>query len=91
MFRNYFKTAFRNLVKNKFYTTINILGLAFGLATCLLILLYVIDERNFDHYNENAKRIYRVDNEIKFGNNHLDLAVSNAAMGPTLVKEFPSR
>ncbi len=90
MFRNYFKTAFRNLVKNKFYTTINILGLAFGLATCLLILLYVIDERNFDHYNVNAKRIYRVDNEIKFGNNHLDLAVSNAAMGPTLVKEFPS-
>ena len=89
MFRNYFKTAFRNLVNNKFYTTINILGLAFGLATCLLILLYVIDERNFDRYNENAKRIYRVNNEAKFGNNHLDMAVSNAAMGPTLIKEFP--
>jgi putative ABC transport system permease protein len=89
MFRNYFKTAFRNLVNNKFYTTINILGLAFGLATCLLILLYVIDERNFDRYNENAKRIYRVNNEAKFGNNHLDMAVSNAAMGPTLIREFP--
>jgi putative ABC transport system permease protein len=89
MFRNYFKTAFRNLTKNKFYTAINILGLAFGLATCLLILLYVIDEKNFDRYNENAKRIYRVNNEVKFGNNHLDLAVSDAIMGPALLREFP--
>ena len=89
MFRNYFKIAFRNLVKNKFYTAINIFGLAFGLATCLLILLYVIDEQNFDRYNENAKRIYRVNNEAKFGNNHLNMAVSNAAMGPTLKREFP--
>src|SRR5579863_2026130 len=88
MFRNYFKIAFRNLVNNKFYTTINIFGLACGLATCLLILLYVIDEQNFDRYNENAKRIYRVNNEAKFGNNHLDMAVSNAAMGPTLIREF---
>ncbi len=89
MFRNYFKIALRNLTKNKFYTSINIFGLAFGLATCLLILLYVIDEQNFDRYNENAKRIYRVNNELKFGNNHLDLALSDAVMGPSLLKEFP--
>jgi putative ABC transport system permease protein len=89
MLRNYFKIAFRNLSKNKFYTWINILGLAFGLATCLLILLYVIDEHNFDRYNENGKRIYRVNNEVKFGNNHLDLAVADAAMGPALAREFP--
>ena len=89
MFRNYFKIALRNLRKNKFYTSINIFGLAFGLATCVLILLYVLDEMNFDKYNENVKRIYRVNNEVKFGNNHLDLAVSDAVMGPTLLKEFP--
>ncbi len=89
MFRNYFKTAFRNLTKNKFYTSINIFGLAFGLATCILILLYVLDEMNFDKYNDNVKRIYRVNNEVKFGNNHLDLAVSDAVMGPTLLREFP--
>jgi putative ABC transport system permease protein len=89
MLRNYFKIALRNLAKNKFYTTINILGLAFGLATCLLILLYVTDEQNFDRYNENAGRIYRVNNEIRFGNNHLDLAVSDAGMGPALLREFP--
>lgn len=89
MFRNYFKIALRNLTKNKFYTSINIFGLALGLATCLLILLYVIDEQNFDRYNENAKRIFRVNNELRFGSNHLDLALSDAVMGPSLLKEFP--
>ena len=69
MLKNYFKIAFRNLLKNKFYTSINIIGLAVGLATCLLILLYVLDELSFDKYNKNANRIYRVNNEVKFGGN----------------------
>ncbi len=51
MFKNYLKTAYRNLVKNKFYTSINIVGLAVGISTCLLILLYVSDELSFDRYN----------------------------------------
>ena len=89
MFKNYFKTAFRNLVKSKFYSFINIIGLAVGIATCLLILLYVTDELSFDRYNVNANRIYRVNNEIKFGDNHFDLALAPAIMGPTMVKEFP--
>jgi len=89
MFRNYFKTAFRNLLKNKFYTSINIIGLAVGLATCLLILLYVLDELSFDKYNVNASRIYRVNNEIKFGGNYFDLAQGPALMGSTMVREFP--
>ena len=54
MIKNYFKTAFRNLVKNKFYSSINIIGLAAGLATCMLILLYVLDELSYDKYNKNA-------------------------------------
>jgi putative ABC transport system permease protein len=89
MLKNYFKTAYRNLVKNKFYTSINILGLAFGLATCLLIILYVMDELSYDHYNRYAKRIFRINNELKFGGNHIDLAVSDAVMGPTILREFP--
>src|SRR3954452_6173035 len=89
MFRNYFKTAFRNLLKNRFYTSINIIGLAVGLATCLLILLYVLDELSYDKYNINADRIYRVNNEIKFGGNYFDLAQAPALMGTTMVKEFP--
>ncbi|MEP6950767.1 MAG: ABC transporter permease [Ginsengibacter sp.] len=89
MIKNYFKTAFRNLVKNKFYTFINITGLAVGIATCLLILLYVLDELSYDRYNVNAGRIYRVNNEVRFGYNHFDLAIAPAMMGPTMVKEFP--
>jgi putative ABC transport system permease protein len=89
MFRNYLKSAFRNLVKSKFYTSLNIVGLAVGIATCLLILLYVSDELNFDRYNTNADLIYRVNNEIKFGDNHFDLAVVPALMGTTMVKEMP--
>jgi putative ABC transport system permease protein len=89
MFRNFLKTAFRNLVKNKFYSSINIIGLAVGLATCLLILLYVKDELSFDKYNANADRIYRVNNEIKFGNNHIDLAACPALQGSTMVREMP--
>jgi putative ABC transport system permease protein len=89
MIKNYFKTALRNLVKNKFYTSINIIGLAVGIATCLLILLYVVDELSYDRYNVNAGRIFRINNEVKFGDNHFDLAVAPAMMGPTMVTEFP--
>jgi putative ABC transport system permease protein len=90
MIRNYFKTALRNLFKNKFYTSINIIGLAAGLATCLLIFLYVLDELSYDRYNKKADRTFRVNNEIKFGGNYADLAVAPALMGPTMVKEFPA-
>ena len=89
MFRNYIKTAFRNIVKSKFYSSLNIIGLAVGLATCLLILVYVLDELSYDRYNANADRIFRVNNEIKFGNNHLDLAVCAALQGSTMVREMP--
>ena len=89
MFKNYLKTAVRNLIKNKFYSSINIVGLAAGLATCLLIFLYVLDELSYDKYNVNANRIYRVNNEVKFGDNHFDLASTPALLGITMVREFP--
>ena len=60
MFKNYFKTAFRTLFKNKLYTTLNVAGLAFGLSCFLLIGLYVFDELTFDQQHRNADRIYRV-------------------------------
>ena len=89
MLKNYFKTAFRNLLRNKFYSLINIVGLAIGLATCFLIILYVLDELNYDKYNVNASRIYRVNNEVKFGDNYFDLAQSPALLGSTMVRDFP--
>jgi putative ABC transport system permease protein len=88
MFKNYFKIAQRNLWKNKGFSAINIVGLAIGIASCLLILLYVLDELSYDCYNVNEERIYRVNNEIKFGDNYFDAAQSPALMGPEIVKEF---
>ncbi|WP_232541009.1 ABC transporter permease [Spirosoma endbachense] len=60
MLRNHFKIAWRNLINNKAYSAINIFGLAVGLATCLLITLYVFDELSYDKHHENANRLYRV-------------------------------
>src|SRR5207344_3133989 len=84
MLKDYFKIAFRNLWKNKGYTAINIFGLACGLAVCLLITLYVVDELSYDRYNKNADNIYRVDADLKFGGNQLHLAVASDPMGATL-------
>src|SRR5215467_15577178 len=61
MLRNYLKTAWRNLMKNKFYSAINIAGLTLGLAIGILILLWVQDELSFDTFHKNAKNIYRLD------------------------------
>lgn len=83
MIRNYFKIAWRNLLKNKGYASINILGLSIGMAVCLLIMLFVQHELSFDQYHTNAGRIYRANMEIKFGNNHIDLAVVNPNFGET--------
>ncbi|HEX5153753.1 MAG TPA: ABC transporter permease [Parafilimonas sp.] len=60
MFKNYFKTAFRTLIRNKLYTTLNIAGLTFGLSCFLLISLYLFDELTFDQQHHNADRIYRI-------------------------------
>lgn len=90
MFKNYLKTAFRNLIKNKFYSSLNIVGLAVGLATCLLIFLYVYDEMSYDRYNKKAGRIYRINNEVKFGGNHFNLACAPALMGITCLHDIPA-
>jgi putative ABC transport system permease protein len=63
MFKNYIKTAWRNLVKNKFYSVINIAGLTLGLAIGILILLWVSDELSYDSFHKNAKNIYQLDIE----------------------------
>ena len=60
MIKNYFKTAFRNLVRNKVYSSINILGLSLGLACAMLILLYVKDEVSFDRFHKDVNNIYRI-------------------------------
>lgn len=89
MIRNFIKTAFRNLLKNKGFTAINILGLALGLATCLLIVFYVTDELGFDRFNQNFSRIYRVDEEVKYNGDLSEVAVCPAPLAATLSAQFP--
>jgi putative ABC transport system permease protein len=89
MFKNYIKIAFRNFVKHKGFSFINIFGLAVGIACCLMIVLYVLDEMSFDRYHEKADRIYRVGLRGFVNNNAFDGVVTCSPMAQTLVREFP--
>jgi putative ABC transport system permease protein len=89
MLKNYLKIGWRNLLKNKGFSIINITGLAAGLACFILIALYVADELSYDRYNEKADRIYRVNADINIGGNKLHLAVNSDPMGATLKKDYP--
>lgn len=88
MFKSNIKTALRNLWKNKGFSAINIIGLATGIATCLVILLYVLDETGYDKYNANFSHIYRVNEEVKFGDNHYKGAAAPGKLGATFAKDF---
>ena len=60
MLRNYINVAVRNILRHKVHSSINVVGLAIGLAAFVLIFLYVADEISYDRYHEKADRIYRV-------------------------------
>ncbi len=87
MIRNYIKIAWRNLLQNKLYSSINIIGLAIGIACCVLIFLYVQYELSFDKNNENADRVYRVAVHIQPENRVL--ASTSPPMAPLLQSNFP--
>jgi putative ABC transport system permease protein len=89
MLKNYIKVAFRNVVRHKGYTFINILGLATGLICCLLILVYVQDELSYDRYHEKADRIYRIVNAGVIRGNQIEMPLVSGPWGPAMVEEFP--
>lgn len=89
MFKNYIKTAFRSLKKNKGFTIINVLGLALGLCVCMLIVFYVIDELGYDKYNTKLDRIYRVNNDIKFAGSEKSYAEAPAPLAAAFITNFP--
>ena len=87
MLKNYLKIAFRNLIRNKLFSLINILGLAIGIASCLLILLYVLDELKYDKYHSDAENIYRIiPQSIKTGERWANLP---GIMQPIIANEIP--
>jgi putative ABC transport system permease protein len=85
MLKNYFKIAWRNLMKNKAFSIINIFGLAIGIAACFLIYLYVSYELSYDSYHDKGNRIYR----LVSGNNNSDFSSASFAIGPALKREYP--
>lgn len=90
MLKNYFKIAWRNLVKNKIYSLINISGLALGMAACFFVFQYVHFESGYDQFNKHAKQIYRV--PISYSGSFANVpmtAANHPATGPAMKKEFP--
>ena len=92
MFKNYLKIAFRNILRQRVYSLINIIGLAVGIACCILILLFVRYELSYDQFNKKADRIYRVTREWfnEDGGSSLHLARVAPPIGPLLKNDFPN-
>jgi len=90
MLKNYFKTAWRNLWKNKTFSLINIAGLAIGMAACLLILQYVSFELSFDQFNKNAADIYRVYNDRSQNGKLIQHGtITYSAIGKAMQDDYP--
>ena len=90
MFRNYLKISWRNLVKNKVYSFINITGLAIGLAVCMLIVIYVGHEYSYDKFHANAEKIFYLKSKLKMGKDSLYLTQMSYSIAPSLSKKEPS-
>jgi len=91
MIRNYFTIAFRNMIRGRFISFINLFGLTVGLTCCLLILTYILNELSFDQYNKNADDIYRVTRLFRnpeTGATNLNLSTIAPPFGPLLQNDF---
>jgi len=89
MFKNYWNISLRNLVKQRLYSLINVLGLAIGITCCLLIILFVVDELRYDKHFPYHERIYRIKANIDLGDFQGGLSVSPTPLANTLVQDFP--
>src|SRR5512145_893865 len=91
MLKNYLKIAFRNLLRHKAFTLINISGLAIGLACCIIILMFVRGQTGYDQYHENKDRLYRLTLKVeglKTGSVWRS-TMSSILWGPALKKDYP--
>jgi putative ABC transport system permease protein len=89
MLKNYFKTAWRNLLKNRFYSVINISGLAVGLAVGIIILLWVQDEFSYDSFQSKQEHIYKLENMVGTGSSRQLWTNTASAIGVLAKKEIP--
>ena len=90
MFKNYFKIAVRNLMRHKGFSFINIAGLAIGMAACILVSLFVVDELSYDRYNKDAGQIYRVVKDfVNDDGSKLPDATTPPAIAAAIQREIP--
>ncbi|MGA2624188.1 MAG: ABC transporter permease [Bacteroidota bacterium] len=89
MIRNYFKVAFRNILRQKGYSFINVVGLSLGMTCCLLMLLWISDEMSFDKFHQNAGYLYRVEQDQPTPQGPFHVNICPFPMGPALKAEIP--
>ncbi len=89
MYKNYFKIAYRNFLRFKLYSLINIFGLALGLSVCIMIYLWVQDELSYDTFHKNADRIFRTEQRYFMEEGEEQWPITSGAYGPTLLDEYP--
>ncbi len=89
MFKNYIKMAFRNMIRYKGYTFLNVTGLALGLACCMLIMFWVLDETSYNAFHENADNLFLVEQDQSYSGQKFHVNVTSYIMGPFLTDEIP--
>jgi putative ABC transport system permease protein len=89
MFKNYFITALRNIINNKFYSILNIVGLAIGIACSILIILYVREEVTYDKHYKNWEHIYRLESNFTFSGTESHFAQVAIPLLPAMKTEYP--
>ncbi len=89
MLKNYIKIAWRNFLRNKSYSFINVLGLAIGLGCLMLILLFVTDELSYDKFHQDREQIHFIGSESEFGRNLNKSLTTPYPLGPSMKEEIP--
>jgi putative ABC transport system permease protein len=89
MIKNYIKIAWRNLIRDKSFSILNITGLAVGMASAILIFLWIQNEVSHDRFHENGKRIYLMFNRDKYDGELKVWSNTPKIMAPTIKKSFP--
>ena len=89
MFSNYLKVALRNITRQRFYSFINVFGLAVGLGICMLMVLFIKDELSYDAYHSKSDRIYRILTEWRQGDQSMRTPINEYRLYTALKTDFP--
>lgn len=89
MFQNYFKVALRNILKHKFYSALNIAGLALGLAACFIVGLYIFDELNYDKFHDQQETVYAIALHGKIAGQEIYTSTTSPPVAPAMAAGIP--